>query len=193
MAASEDWLCRHFHIPLQSGDDAILRKMNRDYRAREFTELIDELVKKIPYVAIGLDVMAGFPGEDERAYQRTLSLVKDLPAAYLHVFPYSPRKGTAAADFPGQIDSKRIKSRAAEIRKLGQQKKMSFYGTCLGETFSVLVEGWQSGSKKRIKGFSDNYLAVTFPFDRLLQNEFVPVHMEMLSENGILGQPRWDS
>ena len=157
MTASEEWLCRHFHIPLQSGDDRILRKMNRDYTARKFTDLVGRLHHSIPRLAVGVDVMVGFPGEDEKAHVRTLSLIKDLPAAYLHVFPYSPRKGTAAASFPDQVESKVIKARAAEIRHLGQQKRMSFYGSCLGETYSVLAEGWQSECKKFIKGFSDPF------------------------------------
>ena len=106
MVASEDRLCRHFHVPLQSGDDQILKRMNRPYGAREFRELLESIHERIPLAAVGVDVMVGFPGENEGAFNNTYELIRDLPVSYLHVFPFSPRKGTAAADFPDQIDQR---------------------------------------------------------------------------------------
>jgi len=103
MMASEEWLCRHFHISLQSGDDLVLKKMNRHYTSKEFEGLVRSIHLKIPFAAIGLDIMAGFPGEGDTAYRNSYSLIRDLPVSYLHVFPFSPRKGTSAAGLPGQI------------------------------------------------------------------------------------------
>ena len=189
MMATEDWLCRHFHIPLQSGDNGILQRMNRDYTAQEFSRLVEQIRERIPLAAIGVDTMAGFPGEDPRAYPNTLSLIQDLPVSYLHVFPYSPRKGTAAARFPGQVDQKVTKERARKLRKLGREKRESFYRSCLGEVFSVLTEGWASEDKELGKGLSDNYLPVAFPSARLQKNRLVSVRIEGLGEHNVIGTP----
>ena len=189
LISSEEWLCRHFHIPLQSGDNRILTKMNRNYTTREFARLVEHIHKSIPLAAIGVDVMAGFPGEDHQACQNTRSLINDLPVSYLHVFPFSPRKGTAAAGFTGQVDKKIIKERAAELRSLGQEKRKAFYQSCLGKELPVLIEGWESEQRKMIKGLSDNYVPVIFPSSRLIKNRIVPVLMEKPGENGVIGRP----
>ncbi len=189
MMASENWLCPHFHIPLQSGDNGILKKMNRNYTAREFARLVEYIHKRIPLAAIGVDAMTGFPGEDHQAYENTNSLLKDLPVSYLHVFPYSPRKGTSAASFPNHVKQKEIKERAAELRSLGQKKRESFYRSCLGKTFLVLAEGWHSKGKQMIKGLSDTYLPVFFPSSRVIKNKMVSIRMESLGKNGIIGRP----
>ena len=189
MMATEDWLCRHFHIPLQSGDNGILQRMNRVYTSQEFSRLVEQIRERIPFAAIGVDIMAGFPGEDPRAHENTLSLIKDLPVSYLHVFPYSPRRGTAAARFSGQVDQKVTKERARRLRKLGREKRESFYRSCLGEVFSVLTEGWVSAEKAQVKGLSDNYLPVTFPSARRQKNRLVSVRIEGLGEQNVIGTP----
>jgi threonylcarbamoyladenosine tRNA methylthiotransferase MtaB len=187
MMASENWLCPHLHIPLQSADDEILKKMNRHYTAQEFRRLIERIHNRIPIAAIGVDVMVGFPGEDDRAYQNTFSLIKDLPVSYLHVFPYSPRKGTAAAGFSDQIDQKVIKERAAELRSLGQEKRDAFHRSCRGKDFSVLAEGWESEEKKIMKGTSDNYLPVIFHSPQDCRGQLVPVRMVKLETGKVIG------
>jgi threonylcarbamoyladenosine tRNA methylthiotransferase MtaB len=187
MMASEDWLCKHFHIPLQSGDDGILKKMNRTYTAKEFEGLLEKIYEAMPLSAIGVDTMAGFPGEDDRAFQNTVNLLQASPVSYLHVFPYSPRKGTPAANFTGQLDGKVIKDRAGKLRDLGQRKRQAFYRTCVGKSFSVLTEGWQSEVQKTIKGLSDNYLPVTFSYPRLIKNKLVQILMERVGEDGLMG------
>lgn len=187
MVTSEDWLCRHFHIPLQSGDDEILKKMNRNYTAQDFVSLIERIHNKIPFAAIGVDVMVGFPGEDDRAYENTFSLIKDLPVSYLHVFPFSLRKGTPAAGFSDQVDQKVIKERAAELRSLGQEKRDTFHRSCLGKDFSVLAEGWDSEEKKTMKGTSDNYLPVIFFSSQDCRSQLVPVRMVTLEKESVIG------
>jgi len=187
MAANEKWLCRHFHIPLQSGDDGILKRMNRKYTARDFAKLIESIHKKIPLAGIGVDVMAGFPGEDRPAHENTCSLIADLPVSYLHVFPFSPRPGTPAADLDGQNDPGVIKRRAQELRDLGQRKREVIYHRCLYKEFQVLPEGWHSEEEKMVKGTSDNYLPVRFPSSSPLENRLIDVKVEKVKRNGVIG------
>ena len=189
MVASGEWICRHFHIPLQSGDDMVLKRMNRHYESRQFAGLVDRIHTKIPLAAIGVDVMTGFPGENEAAHRNTLALIDDLPVSYLHVFPFSPRKGTAASKFPGRVNPKVIKERAEELRELGKRKREAFYLSCLGREFSVLVEGWYSQGDKMVKGLSDNYLKVIFPSAELVKNSMSLVIMEGVRKDGVLGKP----
>jgi threonylcarbamoyladenosine tRNA methylthiotransferase MtaB len=187
MVASEPWLCKHFHIPLQSGDDAILKRMNRKYSSQEFANLVQMICNRIHLAAVGVDVMAGFPGEDESAFHNTFTLIRDLPISYLHVFPFSPRRGTPAASFTDRVNEKNIKERAEQLRTLGGEKRQSFYRSCLGEQVLVLAEGWEAGEKKRIRGFTENYVPVLFPASRLVRNEMVPVLLRGLEENQVTG------
>ncbi len=188
MMAEENWLCRHFHIPLQSGDNGILKGMNRHYTAQEFSKLVESIRQRIPLAAIGVDVMAGFPGEDLQAFQETFSLIKDLPISYLHVFPFSPRRGTKAAGLSGHVDRESIKKRAAQLRSLGQRKKELFYQSCLGKEFLALAEGWESVERKLMKGVTDNYLPAIFPSSQDLKNQLVPVVVENLEKGKVVGR-----
>jgi threonylcarbamoyladenosine tRNA methylthiotransferase MtaB len=163
--------------------------MNRNYTAQEFSELIERIHKRIPLAAIGVDVMAGFPGEDSTAFQKTFFLIQDSPISYLHVFPFSPRRGTKAAGFSGHVDQESIKERAARLRSLGQRKKEGFHRSCLGKEFLVLAEGWESEEEKLMKGMTDNYLPAIFPSSRDLKNRFVPVVMERLEKGKVVGKP----
>ena len=188
LVASETWLCRHFHIPLQSGDDGTLRRMNRTYRAAEYARLIEDIHRRLPLAALGADVMVGFPGEDEGAFRHTCTLIRDLPISYLHVFPYSPRKGTPAASFPGQVDPKTAAERATLLRALGQEKRKAFHQFCLGKDFMVLTEGWHSEAKKAVKGLSDNYVPIHFPSPLELKNRMVHTRAVRLDGRGVLGR-----
>jgi len=188
LIASHDWLCPHFHISLQSGDDEVLRRMNRHYTARMFTGVINDINRLVPKVSIGVDVLVGFPGESNRAFNNTFDLLKDLPISYLHVFPYSRRQGTAAARFPDQLDHKRIKERAFLLRCLDKEKRKIFWGSLIGETFPVLTEGWVPGDRSLIRGLSDNYVRFAFPSNSLIKNRIVKVRAEDVTEEGVAGQ-----
>jgi threonylcarbamoyladenosine tRNA methylthiotransferase MtaB len=188
MAASEPWLCRHFHISLQSGDDGILQKMNRHYKKREFAGLIEKIHERVPLAAMGVDIISGFPGEDRTAHENTCSLIKDLPVSYLHVFPFSARPGTKAAGYPGQTDPGEIKRRAKELRILGQIKRDAFYRGCLNRDFSVLVEARPSEEKGILKGMSDNYLPVVFPWDKDVAGKLVYVRTERVEKDKVTGR-----
>jgi threonylcarbamoyladenosine tRNA methylthiotransferase MtaB len=187
MMASEEWLCRHFHIPLQSGDNETLKRMNRNYTSEEYGRLIESIHSLIPLVALGTDIMAGFPGEEDKAHCNTYDLVKDLPLSYFHVFPFSPRRGTAAWDFKDRVVEREIKKRAEALRVLGQKKREDFYRSCVGQTFQVLAEGLDRSGNRMIKGLSDNYLPVLFPFPREIRNEMLPVRIERVEEMSIWG------
>jgi threonylcarbamoyladenosine tRNA methylthiotransferase MtaB len=186
MVASEPWLCRHFHIPLQSGDDRILKGMNRHYTGREFRSLIEKIHGAIPRAAIGADILAGFPGEDETAYLAGYHLVRDLPLSYVHVFPFSPRKGTPAWSYPERVPEAVIKERTAKLRALGEEKRRAFYESCVGEEFEVLTEGWHEKGRS-IKGLSDTYLPVVFESSNPSQNEIVPVRIKRVDGKTVRG------
>jgi len=188
LMASNNWLCRHFHISLQSGDDSVLKRMNRHYTARIFIKLIDDINRLVPEVSIGVDVLVGFPGESERSFNNTFELLKDLPVSYLHVFPYSRREGTAAAQFSDHLDHKVIKERAFLLRSLDKEKRRIFRDSLVGQTFSVLAEGWAPRETNLIRGLSDNYVRFSFPSNRLIRNEIVKMRAEYVTEKGIIAQ-----
>jgi threonylcarbamoyladenosine tRNA methylthiotransferase MtaB len=188
LMASYDWLCRHFHISLQSGDDSVLKRMNRHYSTRMFTRVIHDINRLVPKVSVGVDVLVGFPGEGDRAFNNTFDLLKDIPISYLHVFPYSRREGTAAARFSDQLDHKRIKERAFLLRCLDKKKRKIFWGSLVEQTFPVLTEGRVPGDADLIRGLSDNYVRFTFPSKGLIKNKIVKVRAEGVTEKGIAGQ-----
>jgi threonylcarbamoyladenosine tRNA methylthiotransferase MtaB len=188
MAASESWLCPHFHIPLQSGDDQILKKMNRHYNTKDFAKKIETIHTAIPLAATGVDIMAGFPGEDLTAHKNAVSLLQDLPVSYLHVFPFSPRKGTPAWHYKNKVDIETIKHRAQELRTLGRKKRLLFYKKCLGHDFDVLVEGAYARDKDLMTGAAENYLPFVFPRDDSLKGRIVRMRAVRVSGNRVLGE-----
>jgi threonylcarbamoyladenosine tRNA methylthiotransferase MtaB len=153
-------VCSHLHLPLQSGDDDVLKKMNRDYDRSFLSDLVRELHRRIPNLSIGADVIVGFPGETEEKAKHTYELVESLPFSYLHVFPFSKRKGTPAFQFPQRVNEKEIKKRAEAMRELGKQKRHAFYRQYLHQELSVLVEDRREKETGRRKGLSRNYIPV---------------------------------
>jgi threonylcarbamoyladenosine tRNA methylthiotransferase MtaB len=176
----------HFHIPLQSGDDRILRAMNRRYRARDFAALIERIRAQIPHAAIGADVLVGFPGEDEAAFANTYDLLAGLPVTYLHVFPYSKRPGTPAAGLAGQVAEPVKEERAGLLQQLGMQKKAAFYERHLGTVQRVLAEN--SRNRFRLmRGFTENYIPVLFPAQENMSNQIVDVFLGRLEDGIVFG------
>lgn len=170
LISQEEMICNHFHIPLQSGDDEILRKMNRKYTRKQFYELVMKIYKKIPLVGIGTDVMVGFPTEDEKAYKNTVHLIEDLPITYLHVFPYSDRPNTKAFLFKEKVHPEIIKERAKRLREIGKKKRREFIERCIGHVFDVIME-----SEK--KGVTGNYIKVLIKED-ITPSEYIRVRIE---------------
>jgi len=171
-------LCPHFHLSMQSGDAGILRAMNRRYDPLEFHTLVTRIKQKIPDAAIGVDVIAGFPGETDDAFRSTLDLLRSLPISYLHVFPYSARPGTPSASFPNPVPSEQIRERAHRLRSLGKEKKASFYRRVLNRKIEVLVESSRDPETGLLKGFSRNYIPVLLEGPDTLQNRCVTVLIE---------------
>ncbi len=156
--AQASWLCSHLHIPLQTGDDDILRRMNRHYDTAFFADLLADLHQRNFAMAIGLDVICGFPGETEEHFSRTYRLLEQLPFSHLHVFPFSRRPGTPAATMPDQVAPAIIKERAARLRSLGEKKLRQFSRRFIGAELLMLVEGGVSNGQR--KGLSENYLTL---------------------------------
>ena len=158
--AASPAFCHHFHIPLQSGDNEVLKRMNRPYTREVFHHVVSRIHDLIPDAAIGVDVLVGFPGETETAYGNTLALLQDLPITYLHVFPFSPRKGTSAYHFPEPVPHQVVQSRCRELRILGKERKDAFYRRHIGTHVTVLVEAHQDHDTRLFKGVTSNYIPV---------------------------------
>lgn len=176
----------HLHIPLQSGDDEILGRMNRRYRIRQFAEMIDLCRKTVPDAAIGIDVLVGFPGETEMHFANTQAFLEDLDCTYLHVFPYSKRPGTIASTFTDQVPNPEKEERVSRLRELGDQKKVDFYRKHLRTKRPVLVEG-KHDKRGLLKGFTDNYIPVSFSGDDGLINSIVTVELLEIVDTHVRG------
>ncbi len=177
----------HLHIPLQSGSDEILSRMNRRYTVDQFKNVIDLCHKRLPNAAIGIDILAGFPGETEEHFAAAYKFLQSIYFSYLHVFPYSIRPGTVAAGFKDQI-SKTIKdARVSQLRSLSDEKKNTFYQNHLHQIRPVLVEGRQN-SDGTLKGFTDNYIAVRFDGPDSLLNSVTDVRLLLLKDNSVIGE-----
>ncbi len=168
--ASSEKLCCFFHIPLQSGDNEILTRMNRRYSREEFSEFVLKLDAEIPDVNIGTDIIVGFPGEGEAEFEHSRQLLADLPMNYAHVFSFSPRTGTPAADFPDQVHSETIKQRSQILRNLSAQKREAFYASYIGKTVSVLFERKEKNGL--FTGYTGNYMKVGVQSEENLSNCF---------------------
>jgi len=187
IVAESDMFCRHFHIPLQSGDDRVLKKMGRPYSRLAFQDLILRLNDLVPDAAIGADVLIGFPGEDEQAFDNTYSLLEGLPVSYLHVFPFSARPGTPAAKFTDHIPRDIIKDRCDLMRRLGQDKRVRFYRQSVGKTLPLLIETRRDAASGLLKGMSSNYLPVLIDAGDECKNKIIDVKVEKLKENKLYG------
>ncbi len=152
-------VCPHVHLPLQSADDGVLRRMRRRYRAADYRRLCLELLERVGDVAIGADVIAGLPGEDAAAFEKTCSLVEEIPFAYLHVFPYSPRPGTDGAAMADRAPPDERERRAALLRELAAAKRRSYEQRFGGAVRVALVEERRDGRVAAI-ALTDNYLRV---------------------------------
>ena len=185
--AGSNRFCRHFHIPLQSGDDRILQKMKRPYTTKDFRQLVTKIHDRLPEAAIGVDTLIGFPGESEAAFENTYALVEELPVAYLHVFPFSSRPGTPAAEYPNQITPQVIKSRCKRMRLLGDSKRMDFYTRFIDQEMEVLVETTRNRPTGLLKGLTSNYIPVLIDANDDYQNKLVAVRTQKLLGDALLG------
>ena len=178
-------LCPYLHVPLQSGDDAILQAMNRRYTAREYAAFIEHAVRRVPDLGLGTDVMVGFPGETDQSFARTRALLADLPLGYFHVFSYSPRPGTASLKLPHTVPSASIKSRSRALCSLSRAKRLNFYHRHVGQTVSVLFES--RNQQGLFTGLTPNYMRVGIPTKENLTNQIRPVQLHGTMDGLALG------
>lgn len=176
----------HLHIPLQSGDDTILKKMNRHYTAEEFNRVIHSVRDALPHAAIGCDVLCGFPGENDKAYDNTYKLIENLPITYLHVFPYSKRTGTLAASMKNQVPKQVKEERVRNLRTLDSNKREAFYSQFVGTVQQVLMEK-RLKVNKNLHGFSENYLPVQCDCAGQHTGEILPIHIVRLTDGVLFG------
>jgi len=188
--ASLPKLCHHLHMPMQSGDEWILRRMKRNYDPRFYESLLWKLLRSMPNIGIGADVMVGFPGETEERFLNTKRLIEKLPLSYLHVFNFSPRKGTPAASFSHQVNGEIRKKRSEELRNLGKRKSALFREKHRDKEVEVLVESTRDKETGLLKGLTDNYIQVLMDGDDKLTNRFVRVRLAGLLNGGMLGEIR---
>jgi len=185
--------CRHLHIPLQSGDDYVLKKMRRHYNTEFFRRLLVDVRERIPEVAITTDIMVGFPGESDEHFQHACTFVREMQFSALHVFKYSPRRGTPAADFSDQVDPRVKEKRSRQLIAIGHELARSFATQYLGQTVSVLVEQPvdstpESPSDVIYEGLTDNYVRVFFPAQDKDKGQLVAVKIAAASGTGLNGR-----
>ncbi len=186
LIAGNEKLCDHFHVPLQSGSDKILRKMQRRYLSEFYAERIEKIKKLIPHAGIGVDVIVGFPGETNEDYKATYDLILNLPVSYLHVFTYSERPGTLAEKLPDQVPKNIRKQRTNNLRLLGARKKFIFYSEMIGTNHRVLFE--HKDDNGTYKGFTSNYIRVKIKSNDDLSNKLVNFLIEGLDKELATGK-----
>lgn len=189
LATPENILCDHFHIPLQSGDDDILKKMKRPYDTSLFEQIIHKIHDKIPSAGIGVDTLIGFPSETEEQFENTYRLIEKLPIAYLHVFPFSARKGTPAWHFDHKVDPQIIKQRCTRMRVLDKIKRKDFIKANMHKKLEGIAQHKVDAETGLIKAVTSNYLMISLSNNPDLGGKIInliPEHYD--SEMNLIGK-----
>ena len=174
----------HFHIPLQSGSDTLLKSMKRRYQSSLYYDRVKTIKTAMPHACIGVDVIVGFPGESDELFLETYQMLSELDISYLHVFTYSERPNTEAVDLPDVVPLKVRNKRSKMLRGLSVKKRRAFYESQIGATFNVLFEG--ENKKGYIHGFTQNYVKVKAPWNPELVNTLHPVKLSGIDEDGLV-------
>lgn len=174
----------HFHIPLQSGSNKILQRMNRRYLRELYAERVAVIKKLMPHCCIGVDVIVGFPGETHEDFLETYQFLNELDISYLHVFTYSERANTLAVEMDGVVPMKERNQRSKMLRSLSEKKRRKFYEENLGKQFTVLFE--EDIEDGMMHGFTENYVRVTAKYDPVLINELKKVELREINERGVV-------
>ncbi|MBP2645371.1 MAG: modification enzyme, MiaB family [Firmicutes bacterium] len=180
---ADDRLCPHLHLPLQSGDDTVLKAMNRHYTTTEYWDLVAGIRDKVPDIAISTDIIVGFPGETETMFANTLAFVEKMNFAGIHVFPYSKRKGTSAASFSDQIPENEKKSRAGLLQQLAAKKSVAFREQFFGRKMLILPEGQETNP---VEGLTGNYIRV-YTGEQAPHGHLLPVILGEIYQDGVWG------
>lgn len=178
--------CHHFHIPLQSGCDTVLKRMNRRYTTSDFRNKINYIRDIMPDVSITTDVIVGFPGETEEEFQETESFIKEIEFSKLHVFPFSPRRGTVAADMPNQVEKSVKADRSHRLIQLSQKLEKSFREKFINTTQNVLFE--EKKGHNKYEGLTENYIRVLVESEENLHNQIAQVKLLKNMDDAIFGK-----
>ena len=181
-AAHSKLFVPHFHIPLQSGSNTILRKMGRRYLRELYVDRVSKIKTLMPQSCIGVDVIVGFPGETDELFLETYNFLNELNISYLHVFTYSERANTRAVEMDGIVPLKKRNERSKMLRILSEKKRRQFYEENLGKTFTVLFE--EDVENGKIHGFTENYIRVAAKYDPMLINELKLVTLDQINADG---------
>ena len=187
LIAETEKICSHLHIPLQSGDNKILKQMRRNYNREQYIEVIHRAVNAIPNLGLGADVIVGFPGETDAAFENTRKLIEELPFSYLHVFSYSPRRGTEANDYKDDIPGNIKKERNKILTQLIKEKGLEFRNKSLNTIATVLIENQRDKNNGKLKGHTDNYIPSSLDGPDPLKNCLIPITLQNISGNFVEG------
>lgn len=174
----------HFHIPLQSGSDRVLKAMRRKYLSALYADRVQAIKKFNPKACIGVDVIVGFPGETDEEFMDTYNFLNELPVSYLHVFTYSERANTTAVKLGDSVPQAKRKERSRMLHILSEKKKRAFYETVLGDEALVLIEGEEEGGN--LFGFTENYVKVKLPYDKALINTIQRIKLTEIDRDGLV-------
>jgi threonylcarbamoyladenosine tRNA methylthiotransferase MtaB len=181
-------ICNHFHIPVQSGDDAILKRMFRPYNKELVVELTEKILESAPDACVGMDVMVGFPGETDASFEKTVEFIMKTGCNYLHVFPFSPRRGTVAYGFPDRTPVRSSRYRVEILRKLSNEFRSKFYSKFVGRTLHALVEYAGQSKDEWGKGLTSNYISVKIKgLNKTHEGKIVPVLIDAVKNNEAYG------
>ena len=178
----------HFHIPLQSGSDRVLKVMRRPYTVAMYRRVVERLVAAIPHLGLGADVIVGFPGESDGDFGETVGVIEELPFSYLHVFPYSSRKGTEAARLTAAVGARTIGQRARALRELARRKHLDFRRRLVGSLEEVLVLATREPATGRLTGLTGNYVEVRFEGSDALTGRLARVRVTAAERDRTLGE-----
>ena len=182
-------LCQHLHIPLQSGDDYILNLMNRNYNTGQFEKIIKQIKQKVPNIAITTDVIVGFPGEDDRSFERTYQFVKKLAFAKIHVFPYSERPFNLASLLPGKVEPDTIKKRTKKLNNLSRELRKDFFIKNIGQVRTILVEyRGLKNNQNYICGLTDNYIKVCLADTKAKKGQMIRLKLKEFFDSYVEGE-----
>jgi len=189
LVASSPRIAKHAHVPLQSGSDALLRRMHRKYRPWHYRAKIEKIRAAMPAAAIGADVMAGFPGESDAEFESTRRLIADLPLTYLHVFTYSARPGTPAASMPNQVPAQVARERNRVLRDLAAEKKLAFMQSFVGKTLqAITLNVFRGGPEGEFtEALTDNYQKLYLK-GRHQANRWITGRIEGADEGALVGK-----
>jgi threonylcarbamoyladenosine tRNA methylthiotransferase MtaB len=203
LMATSPRIAKHAHVPMQSGSDAVLRRMHRKYRPWHYRQKIEKIRAAVPTAAIGADVMVGFPGESDAEFEETRRMIEDLPFTYLHVFTYSARPGTPAADIPKQVPVSVARERNRILRELGEQKKLAFMRSFVGQPLEAITLAKQSstdgkcgadtpvrevGETDATEALTDNYLKLQIQ-GRFEPNLWLRAKILAVENHALIGRP----